>query len=284
MATMGEIIQRFSQNFPNLNLLETQCIAQEVPGVYRARQELRGRLNPSTAAIDSGATPQARSAIMVSRYGNGFGLPWKLDTSVLPAISRIPTEDSANFGFHEEENLEPPTEDAKRKLGFSGPLSYTDDQDLRACVNFTELVVKPFNRGLEPGQPVGPAQSPPVSSSLPPATTTPPPAPDQLSLVNGRFVATVTFMDPRTQTTAHAAATKVAETWGYFTFFDRNNPEVVLTLVDGSSAGHWWVKLGGLTNVAFDLLVADHNTGATWTYHNKSGEMLGLIDSAALPA
>jgi hypothetical protein len=271
-GTMGNIIVQFSQRYPSLNLLETQCLAMEVPGVYRARQELRGRLDPSTPPIDSATTPQARSAIMVSRYGQGFGVPWKLDESVLPAISHIPTADSANYGFREEENLELPNETTKAKLGFSGPLSTTDDQDLRACANFTELVVKPLNRGLEPGAPL-------TAPSVPTETT----PTDTLLLVNGRFAGRVTFMDPRTQTTAHAQAAKVAETWGYFTFFGPANPEVVLALVDAGAAGHW-VKLSGLTDLAFDLVLADLTTGATWTYHNKSGEILGKIDNHALPA
>ena len=293
-GTMGRIIERFSQQLPQLNLLETQCLAQEVPGVYRARQELRGRLDPSTPPIDSGTTPQARSAIMASRYGQGFGLPWKLDTSVLPAISRIPTVDSANFGFREEENFQPPNEATKARLGFSGPLSYTDDQDLRACANFTELVVKRLNQGLEPGAPLtastgtSETTSSTTSSSTSSTTTsvepTPPnPPTDTLLLVNRRFAGRVTFIDPRTQTTAHAQAAKVAETWGYFTFFGPTNPEVILALVDAGAAGHW-VKLSGLTDLAFDLVLADLTTGATWTYHNKSGEVLGKIDSNALPA
>ena len=292
-TTMGSIIEQFSQRYPSLNLLETQCLAQEVPGVYRARQELRGRLDPSTPPIDSGATPQARSAIMASRYGQGFGLPWKLDESVLPAISRLPTVDSANYGFREEENFEPPSEATKARLGFSGPLSYTDDQDLRACANFTELVVKRLNRGLEPGAPLTASTGSETTSSTTSTSTStsstttakepPPPPTDTLLLVDGRFAGRVTFIDPRTQTTAHAQAYRVAETWGYFTFFGPTNPEVVLALVDAGAAGHW-VKLSGLTDLAFDLVLADLTTGATWTYHNKSGEILGKIDNHALPA
>jgi len=55
----------------------------------------------------------------------------------------------------------------------------------------------------------------------------------------------------------------------YLWFFDPNNVEVVLKVIDGCAVnGQTWVFAGGLTNVEVSLTVTDSLTGGQKTYRN----------------
>jgi len=56
---------------------------------------------------------------------------------------------------------------------------------------------------------------------------------------------------------------------GYFTFFNVNNVEVVVKVLDACSfADRYWVFAGGLTNVEVELIVRDSETGVVQRYTN----------------
>jgi hypothetical protein len=56
---------------------------------------------------------------------------------------------------------------------------------------------------------------------------------------------------------------------GYFWFFDRDNVEIVVKVLQGCAiTGHYWVFASGLTDVAVQLEVTDTRTGTTRTYVN----------------
>src|SRR5262245_13904143 len=59
---------------------------------------------------------------------------------------------------------------------------------------------------------------------------------------------------------------------GYFWFFDPNNVEVVVKVLDGCPVnGRRWVFAAGLTDVHVVLIVTDTQTGASKTYVNPIG-------------
>ncbi len=59
---------------------------------------------------------------------------------------------------------------------------------------------------------------------------------------------------------------------GLLWFFDSNNAEVLIKVLDGCSAnGHRWAFMAAATDVAFNLYVTD-GRNQTWSYHNKQGQ------------
>ena len=112
-------------------------------------------------------------------------------------------------------------------------------------------------------------------------------APDAnvLCLGDGRFRATVVWRRSD-GSTGSAGAAPITNDTGEFWFFDEQNVELVVKVLDGcgrTPARHW-VFAGGLTNVGFDLLVEDTLTGASRTYSNAAGTAFPpLQDTAALP-
>ena len=75
---------------------------------------------------------------------------------------------------------------------------------------------------------------------------------------------------------------------GLLYFFDRDNAEVFVKVLDGCSRdhnGHRWVYVAALTDVSFNLYINDgQNPMATKAYHNRSGENHELVqDLMAFP-
>ena len=72
----------------------------------------------------------------------------------------------------------------------------------------------------------------------------------------------------------------------YFWFFDPNNIELVVKVLDGCAVnGQYWVFMGGLTNVRVEVTVTDVVTGAVKTYVNLEGHAFQPIqDISAFPS
>jgi SdrD B-like protein len=71
---------------------------------------------------------------------------------------------------------------------------------------------------------------------------------------------------------------------GYFWFFDPDNVELVVKLLDGRPVnGNWWFFYGALSDVEYTITLTDEETGATKTYHNPAGQLASAGDTAALP-
>jgi hypothetical protein len=93
----------------------------------------------------------------------------------------------------------------------------------------------------------------------------------RLCLNNGRFGVTATW---RTQAGASGSAQAVSLTadTGYLWFFDRNNVEAVVKVLNGCGVNNrYWVFAGGLTDVSVELTVEDSHTGDVKTYRNPQG-------------
>lgn len=112
-------------------------------------------------------------------------------------------------------------------------------------------------------------------SNVASATTFAQPAPcvtdaQTLCLTEGRFKVTAEWAT--TQGTAgQGQAVDITTDTGYFWFFDENNVEMVVKVLDACVpvlGNRFWVFAGGLTNVEVVLRVVDSETGFTRTYAN----------------
>ncbi len=70
---------------------------------------------------------------------------------------------------------------------------------------------------------------------------------------------------------------------GFFWFYDANEVELVVQVLDGRSiTGHFWVFAGSLTNVEYTLTVTDTVTADHVTYVNPAGARTIIEDTQAL--
>ena len=93
----------------------------------------------------------------------------------------------------------------------------------------------------------------------------------RLCLGEGRFEVQATFTTPGALAQAATAAPLVDDT-GTFWFFDPDNVELVVKVLDACSfADRFWVFAGGLTNVEVEITVRDTATGLARTYTNPQG-------------
>jgi hypothetical protein len=104
-----------------------------------------------------------------------------------------------------------------------------------------------------------------------------------LCLNGGRFAVKVAWQVPAQEKSGLGLAVPLTSDSGYFWFFNANNIEVVVKVLNGCSAGgHYWVFAGGLTNVEVTLMVTDLQNGGSRTYMNPSGTaFLPIQDTSA---
>ncbi len=108
------------------------------------------------------------------------------------------------------------------------------------------------------------------------------PSPAQLCFDGGRIRATLAW-SARGQSGAGQAVQLTGDT-GYFTFFDPNNVELVVKVLNaGALNGQYWVFYGALSDVQYTLTVTDTATGRAKTYNNPQGTLASRADTAALP-
>ena len=104
-----------------------------------------------------------------------------------------------------------------------------------------------------------------------------------LCLQDGRFQVEVDWRDFAGVTGPGQAATLTTET-GYFSFFDPDNVEIAVKVLDGRAAnGFWWIFFGAMSNVEYTIRVTDVETGRTATYFNPSGQFSSVGDICAIP-
>ena len=95
---------------------------------------------------------------------------------------------------------------------------------------------------------------------------------ETLCLADGRFEVR---MDWRTPQGAQGEGNGIQLTpdTGYFWFFNEDNVEVVIKVLNACSfANHYWVFAGGLTNVEVVITVTDTANGAAKVYTNPLGQ------------
>lgn len=104
-------------------------------------------------------------------------------------------------------------------------------------------------------------------------------------LVNGRFVLFVDFQG-FVGGVEIARSCRMTNSAGYFFFFDRNNVEIPVKMLNacfgGSPPGHW-VFAAGLTNFAVEISVFDLFTGLVKSYFNPLGNTFNTIIDQGTP-
>ncbi|HVS62165.1 MAG TPA: hypothetical protein VMT85_01550 [Thermoanaerobaculia bacterium] len=102
----------------------------------------------------------------------------------------------------------------------------------------------------------------------------------RLCLNGGRFAVEVDF-DTGSDAGPAFRSTLTDET-GYFTFFEPDNVEVVVKLLNACSfANRYWVFAAGLTDVEVTLTVTDTSSGQQRTYFNPNGSAFNPINDTS---
>jgi len=98
-----------------------------------------------------------------------------------------------------------------------------------------------------------------------------------LCLQNGRFEVTLTYVDGGTN---NGNAVALSNESGTFWFFNSQNAEVLVKVLDGTSINdHYWLYHSAMTSLAYTLTVSDLTTGITKTYSKPAGEFCGHGDT-----
>jgi hypothetical protein len=104
-----------------------------------------------------------------------------------------------------------------------------------------------------------------------------------LCLNGNRFRAEVTWKNGGTS--GPGRAVDLSGDTGYFWFFNPENAELVVKVLDGRGLnGHFWVFYGALTNVEYTLRVTDTQTDTFKEYRNPAGKFASAGDTSAFPA
>ena len=111
-----------------------------------------------------------------------------------------------------------------------------------------------------------------------------------LCVQDDRFRVLVEWQDFEGRSGAGQAVALTRDT-GTFSFFDPDNIEILIKVLDGCAInGRFWVFAGGLTNVEVNLRVDDSASGVTRPYFNSLGQSfepildLGAFDTCDSPA
>jgi ELWxxDGT repeat protein len=106
--------------------------------------------------------------------------------------------------------------------------------------------------------------------------------PGDLCLLGGRFRVEVEWADQRSGDSGLGTAIPFADLSGFFWFFEPQNVELVVKILDGTAVnGRFWVFYGGLSDVAYTITVTDTETGEQAVYDNPPGEICGRGDTTA---
>ncbi|MCP4658411.1 MAG: hypothetical protein GY856_23600, partial [bacterium] len=104
---------------------------------------------------------------------------------------------------------------------------------------------------------------------------------ETLCLNHQRFEVRAAWRNFRGET-GSARAVRLTGDTGYFWFFNRDNVEMVIKVLDACGLNErFWVFAGGLTNVEVEITVTDTSTGAETTYVNPQGTPFQPIQDTA---
>ena len=104
-----------------------------------------------------------------------------------------------------------------------------------------------------------------------------------LCLAAGRFRVEVNWKDFQGKTGRGQAIGLTADT-GYFWFFNSANVELVVKVLDARGVnGNFWAFYGALSNVEYEVVVIDTETGESRRYKNPSGDFASAGDTRAFP-
>ena len=126
--------------------------------------------------------------------------------------------------------------------------------------------------------PDGVAASAAAGTSCQPDATT-------LCLAGARFEVRVAWTDERTSNSGVGKPQVPGnDTTGYFWFFNSQNVELVVKVLDARTIdGRFWLFYGGLSDVHYTITVRYTVTGQVKPYVNPQGNFCGLGDTRASP-
>ncbi|MCH9649673.1 MAG: hypothetical protein K0U98_15650 [Deltaproteobacteria bacterium] len=102
-----------------------------------------------------------------------------------------------------------------------------------------------------------------------------------LCLQDGRFKVEMQWKDFQARTGA-GQAVSITEDTGYFWFFNDQNVEAILKVLDGRPVNdHFWTFYGALSNVEYWLTVTDAETGLSRRYFNPSRKFASVGDNVS---
>ena len=115
------------------------------------------------------------------------------------------------------------------------------------------------------------------------------PTESRLCLLGNRFAIDVSFIDPNIKDpevdpegTATVAPSLGTPNTGFFWFFNQENIELAVKVLDGRGInGRFWLLYGALSDVEYEITVTDTVTGQSKTYRNEAGSICGEIDTLA---
>lgn len=108
------------------------------------------------------------------------------------------------------------------------------------------------------------------------------PSATELCLQGSRYRVTVEWRDFLGHTGVGGVAPFGTDDSGLFWFFDEDNWELLVKVLDGCPLnGHRWVLAAATTNVAYTLTVADADTGCSVEYENQLGVAAPAITDTA---
>ena len=98
-----------------------------------------------------------------------------------------------------------------------------------------------------------------------------------------RFRVSATWLDALGN--EHAAVSRsLADGTGSFWFFEPNNLELVVKMIDGRSVNeHFWLYAAALSDVQYSIRLEDTVTGFVRTYESEAGTIRSLADVEAIP-
>jgi hypothetical protein len=110
-----------------------------------------------------------------------------------------------------------------------------------------------------------------------PAPPPPPATEDLLLLREGRFSIEV-YWRTALGTEGFGRPVPYSEQSGFFWFFDAEILELIIKVLDGCAlTDHYWVFIGGLTNVEVQITVRDLDTGAAQSYFNPLNQTFAPV-------
>ncbi|MCY3968720.1 MAG: putative Ig domain-containing protein [Acidobacteria bacterium] len=112
---------------------------------------------------------------------------------------------------------------------------------------------------------------------------------ERLCLLGNRFSVEVSFIDPNIsdpdvnpEGTATVAPSLGTANTGFFWFFNRENIELAVKVLDGRGInGRFWLLYGALSDVEYEIVVTDTVTGESKMYRNEAGSLCGEVDTKA---
>ena len=98
-----------------------------------------------------------------------------------------------------------------------------------------------------------------------------------------RFFATVEALHPNNGSTIRGTAKSIrSEDTSFFWFFAESNIEIMVKVVDGTAAnGHYWVYIGGTTDLDTTVSITDTTTGQIQVYRSPPGPFSTVADNEA---